>query len=543
MSNVSSTTAPARRSALGFFDNRPVAVKIIAAVLIAVLSGLLIATVAIQSTQGLQNEAKAIRDKGLVTVSDAGAVKSAFLSVRINALASAFIGKADASPAHQAYLADIATVNAAAAKLRAELTEPAQLAAFTKFQEAWTVYESRVTTKLLPLARQGKWDEYLALRSGEVSDLSKTLVAAVEGLVGAVGDSADARVEAAVKSAQKARTQLIAILVVGSLVSVLVAWAVSRRITGSITRVATVLDGLADGDLTGTAEVAARDELGRMADSLDTATANLRALVGTIHGSATSLSAAAEEMAGTSGQIAASAEESSAQAMIVSAAAEQVSRNVQTVAAGSEEMGASIREIAHNANEAAKVAGQAVEVAAATTGTVSKLGESSTEIADVIKVITSIAEQTNLLALNATIEAARAGEAGKGFAVVATEVKELAQETARATEDIARRVEAIQGDTAGAVEAIAEISGIIGRINDYQLTIASAVEEQSATTNEMNRNVSEAATGSTEIAQNITGVATAAEVTTEGVAQSQQAVTELARMSSDLQSAVSRFRY
>jgi methyl-accepting chemotaxis protein len=158
-------------------------------------------------------------------------------------------------------------------------------------------------------------------------------------------------------------------------------------------------------------------------------------------------------------------------------------------------------------------------------------------------VITSIAEQTNLLALNATIEAARAGEAGKGFAVVATEVKELAQETARATEDIARRVQAIQGDTAGAVEAIAEISTIIGRINDYQLTIASAVEEQSATTNEMNRNVAEAATGAEEIAQNITGVASAAEVTTEGVAQSQQAVGELARMSSELQSAVSRFRY
>ncbi|MCW2566129.1 MAG: chemotaxis sensory transducer, partial [Mycobacterium sp.] len=175
--------------------------------------------------------------------------------------------------------------------------------------------------------------------------------------------------------------------------------------------------------------------------------------------------------------------------------------------------------------------------------TADTMTQSSTEIADVVKLITSIAEQTNLLALNATIEAARAGEAGKGFAVVATEVKELAQETARATEDIARRVQAIQGDTAGAVEAIAEISTIIGRINDYQLTIASAVEEQSATTNEMNRNVAEAATGAEEIAQNITGVASAAEVTTEGVAQSQQAVGELARMSSELQSAVSRFRY
>ncbi|MCW2567063.1 MAG: methyl-accepting chemotaxis sensory transducer, partial [Mycobacterium sp.] len=144
--------------------------------------------------------------------------------------------------------------------------------------------------------------------------------------------------------------------------------------------------------------------------------------------------------------------------------------------------------------------------------------------------------------LNATIEAARAGEAGKGFAVVATEVKELAQETARATEDIARRVQAIQGDTAGAVEAIAEISTIIGRINDYQLTIASAVEEQSATTNEMNRNVAEAATGAGEIAQTITRVATSAQVTTESVAEARAAAGDLARMSGELQTLVGRFR-
>jgi methyl-accepting chemotaxis protein len=126
---------------------------------------------------------------------------------------------------------------------------------------------------------------------------------------------------------------------------------------------------------------------------------------------------------------------------------------------------------------------------------------------------------------------------------VATEVKELAQETARATEDISRRVEAIQGDTAGAVEAIAEISAIIGRINDFQLTIASAVEEQSATTNEMNRNVAEAAAGAGEIASNITGVATSAQVTTESVTEAQAAATDLARMSGELQALVGRFRY
>lgn len=254
-----------------------------------------------------------------------------------------------------------------------------------------------------------------------------------------------------------------------------------------------------------------------------------------VNASAATLGSSAEELTAVSTQMAANAEETAAQANVVSAASEEVSKNVQTVATGVEEMNSSIREIAKNATESARVAGQAVMSAEVANKTISKLGESSSEIGKVIKVITSIAEQTNLLALNATIEAARAGEAGKGFAVVANEVKELAKETAKATEDIGHKIDAIQTDTRGAVESIQQIGKVIGQINDISNTIASAVEEQTATATEMSRNVSEAAKGTAEIAQNITAVAQAAQNTTQGATNSQQAAGELARMAIELQ--------
>jgi methyl-accepting chemotaxis protein len=206
-------------------------------------------------------------------------------------------------------------------------------------------------------------------------------------------------------------------------------------------------------------------------------------------------------------------------------------------------MEASIKEIAKNAAEAARVASDAVKIAGDTTCTVAKLGDSSTEIGQVIKVITSVAQQTNLLALNATIEAARAGEAGKGFAVVAHEVKELAKETAKATGDISRKIEALQSSTRGAVEAIARISAVINQINGFSTSIASAVEEQTATTDEIARNIGEAAQGSSQIAENIVSVAQAAKNTTEGAANSQTASQDLARMASELEQLVRQFKF
>jgi methyl-accepting chemotaxis protein len=258
---------------------------------------------------------------------------------------------------------------------------------------------------------------------------------------------------------------------------------------------------------------------------------------------ATLLASSSEELTAVNQQMAGNAEETATQANVVSAASEEVSRNVASVASASEEMQASIREISKSANESARVARNAVTVAHSANDTVKKLGASSREIGNVIKVITSIAQQTNLLALNATIEAARAGEAGKGFAVVANEVKELAKQTARATEDIGQKIEAIQGDTKGAVKAIEEIGTIIDQINDISNSIASAVEEQTVTTNEIGRSVTEAAKGVGNIARNIGGVALAAKNTTQGANDMRKASQELSQMAARLQKVVAKFTF
>ena len=299
----------------------------------------------------------------------------------------------------------------------------------------------------------------------------------------------------------------------------------------------------ASGDLTAPVEVSGDDAIGRVGQGLATLLTDLRASIAAIARNSDGLGRSASDLHGVADQMSSNSTQTSSQVQFIQVASAEVSANVHTVAAGTEEMTASINEIAKNANEAATIATQAVSAARLTSDTVARLGVSSAEIGEIVRVITGIAEQTNLLALNATIEAARAGEAGKGFAVVANEVKELAKATAMATEDISNKIAAIQHDTSLSVESITGILTTIDQIAEFQESIASAVEEQAATTSEIARSIATASRGSSEITDNLHMVAQAADHTAAGASDSQRSANDLAMMAGELHTLVGRFSY
>ncbi len=400
-----------------------------------------------------------------------------------------------------------------------------------------------MASQVLKLSRENTVNLSTALSMGTLRKLVESCDLALIRLK----TSLDKRLDLEKQASQSLYSSSIFVTVAAASVGIALCLTLStiilRSITGPLAQTILYSKAIAQGDLRQRLQLQRRDEVGELASAMDCMADGLQMQQQSISHTAQTLASAAHQLTSVSQMMAANAEETAAQANVASAAAEQVSNNVATVSTGTEEMGASIKEIAKSAHEAARVATSAVKVAEKTNATVAKLGTSSAEIGNVIKVITSIAQQTNLLALNATIEAARAGEAGKGFAVVANEVKELAKQTAKATEDISRKIEAIQSDAKGAVEAIAKISNIINQINDIQNTIASAVEEQTATTGEISRNVHEAAKGSSEIARNILAVAGAARNTTEGAANTKTSADELTRMAVDLQNLVTQFKH
>jgi methyl-accepting chemotaxis protein len=427
-----------------------------------------------------------------------------------------------------------------------------------------TVSSESLSARQAALLRQARsaFDGYVSAYQEALSDLNRgtaSSIATGEDVIVALDetgifnpiaqlnsmqlDQLDKANAAAVSSAGTSGNLMIILGIVAILVAAAITTLIVRSITGPVRRAGDALRRVAAGDYTVSIDATGTDEVGDMSRALGTAVGSVRHAFVEIHGCAEALGSASEELASISQQMSGHSEETATQASMAAAAAEQISSNVGAVAASAEEMSASIAEIARSTGEATRVASDGVSVAEATGTTVQRLGESSSEIGEVLKAITSIAQQTNLLALNATIEAARAGEAGRGFAIVANEVKDLAKETAKATEDISAKVEAIQSDSHAAISAIGEIADIMGKINEAQGTIASAVEEQTATTSEIGRSVHEAATGSAEIARNVAGVAASAQEASTGAANSKQAAGELARLAGTLQQLLAGVTY
>lgn len=441
----------------------------------------------------------------------------------------------------QALAANTARMNQIITQVDARLTMP--IAKWDEFKIAWDKWVVVRDSQVVPLAKSGN----VALVDAALTRLQEANTDARTALIAAASNVVISRVDAAhaTASAENQRNLwwISLVFVVGFSLAVWFAHSVIARTARAVGGLKRSLDAMAMGDLTVPVQALNRDEIGATALSLAKTQESLRSMLVSMAATAETVRTAAAELVASNLEVAEASKESSAQALMVAAATEEVSSNIRDMASSAEEMNVSIRQIAHNANEAATVASQGVTFANSTAATVSELGRSSKQIGDFVKVITSIAEQTNLLALNATIEAARAGEAGKGFAVVAAEVKELARESARTAEEIAVLIETNQGQTTSAVSAISEISTIITTINDHQSAVATAMEEQTTTTNEISRSVGQAATSSVDVAKNMAVVASAVSSSAELMDRAIASVSELTRMATELHDRVAVFTY
>lgn len=366
---------------------------------------------------------------------------------------------------------------------------------------------------------------------------TKDLLAKIQHLFSEHADDATADMAQKMKQTKKS---IVIFSIVAAVIGVLFALFISRRISGKVIASSKFARIIADGDMTQNLDIDQKDEVGILANALNDMAENLNKMIQdisqgtqTLTTSATELSAVSEQINTNSDQtaeksntVAAAAEEMTTNMNSVAAATEQTTANIQMIVSAAEEMTATINEISNNISKGSTTTSEAVEKATEVSKKVGALGEAADDISMVTETISDISEQTNLLALNATIEAARAGEAGKGFAVVAGEIKALAQQTAEATNEISNRISGVQTTTTDSVAAIESIVAIINDINEIVTTVATAVEEQSATTQEISNNVSQAAEGVQEINENINQTSAVAAEVTQSIAEVNQAAEE-----------------
>ncbi len=504
----------------------------------------------------------AMADRDMEAAALAGLTQEALMQVRLNA--NRFIARPDAKIVEMIAQWQ-ATFDKSSAELLQRLQNPARR---QLLQETRTLMKTYETTFASVATQSFAVQKQVGETMAQLAESVATSVAHIsESQVKSLAD-----IDASTESLMDTTVTTTIGLSVGAFVfGLVIAWLLGGGIAGPVVNMTSAMEKLAGGDKS--VEIPAQgrtDEIGQMASAVQVfkekmieadrlraeqeemkrrAEIEKKAAMNTmaddfessVKGIVQMVASASTELQSTAQSMSATAEETSRQAGAVAAASEQASTNVQTVASAAEELSSSIREISRQVSESARISGQAVADAGRTNDQVKALAEAAQKIGDVVKLINGIAGQTNLLALNATIEAARAGEAGKGFAVVASEVKSLANQTAKATDEISAQVTSIQGATADSVHAIQTITETIGRINEIAAAIASAVEEQGAATQEIARNVQQAAAGTNEVSSNITGVTKAATDTGAAAGQVLGASGELSTQSEALGAKVDAF--
>ncbi|MCU4185533.1 methyl-accepting chemotaxis protein [Acidiferrimicrobium sp. IK] len=516
-----------------WFRNRGILTRLLMAFVAVNVLTVVLGVVAFTQLASLRSSARAISDKAVApllvahdaSISDAQAISDGLAAQVYPALQGQLV------PASAALYAkvpkDLATLKAMGLSPKVE-------AAVTAVGTAFDAFDQYVHPKTTAAPTAAGLQQAVAA--------SNNLSTSLDTLVSTLKDSSATTIAGANSSYDSAVKIVIAVLVAAVLLSLALAVLVAGSVVKPLRRTVTVLKRVADGDLSARLDYNSADEIGVMAAALNQTLSHLGGVISAISGAAHQLSQTSSQFSTTSERSALSARDLASETDHAAGGVSTVAEGIYTVVTGSEEMSASIKEIATSAQEAAEIAASAVTVASDTVSTIHRLGTSSEEIGQVVKMISTIADQTNLLALNATIEAARAGDAGRGFAVVANEVKELASETGKATSDISARVSTIQADVTDAVAAVGRISSIIEQISSYQTVIASAVEEQSATTNTMGDTLRDVALRSQEVASSLGHLNSSTNDTTATAAEQEAASVTLTKMADELAGLVAQFQ-